>query len=178
VACLCFVTTSIAFFSAQWRVRGAPTRIAAHPTVVMFCPTIYLFMGMARALAVVVGVASLATCERCRARRRSHAADAPSAQPPPPSRVGSCDRVALVSVCSEYAGALLSRNEASLTATCRKLGGAFAYVECRNTAVLGTCRLVTGEARKFYASGGAAYDAPRAEGECRAALAGTWSALP
>jgi hypothetical protein len=94
------------------------------------------------------------------------------------SRIGSCDRVTSMSVCSEYSGASLGDNEQYIIASCGKLGGAFAYAGCPNTAVLGTCTMSTGEARKLYGSGGATYDAPRAQKECESSLRGRWAPFP
>lgn len=93
------------------------------------------------------------------------------------SRTSSCDRVTGMSVCSEYSGSYLEGNEAVLNAACAKLSGAFVGAECPNTAVLGSCTLATSEVRKFYASGGAAYDAARAEKECSGPYKGKWTAL-
>ena len=92
-------------------------------------------------------------------------------------RTGSCDRVTNMSVCSEYYGAYLAQNEAVLSSACAKLSGAFVGAECPNTAVLGSCVLATGEVRKFYASGGASYDAARAEKECTGPYKGKWTTL-
>ncbi len=128
---------------------------------------------------VFVAVASLATCDRCSEGDARGGGGAPAkSSSSAPSRIGSCDRVAATSVCSEYAGAYLAQNEASLTSTCSKLGGAFAYAECPNTSVLGSCRLATTEVRKFYGSGGAAWDLPRAKTECETAYGGTWAPYP
>jgi hypothetical protein len=93
------------------------------------------------------------------------------------SRTSSCDRVTGMSVCSEYSGSYLEGSEAILGAACAKLSGAFVGAECPNTSVLGSCTLATGEVRKFYASGGAAYDAARAEKECSGPYKGKWTAL-
>lgn len=91
------------------------------------------------------------------------------------TRLGSCDRVTAMSVCSEYSGAYLARDEAVLTASCSKLGGIFVYAECPNTSVLGRCTLSTSEVRKFYASGGASFDAARAQKECESSYKGKWA---
>lgn len=82
-----------------------------------------------------------------------------------------------MSVCSEYSGGYLAQNEPVLTAACAKLAGTFVPAECPNTAVLGTCVLATSEVRKFYASGGAAYDAARAQKECEGSYRGKWKAF-
>lgn len=95
----------------------------------------------------------------------------------PSGRTSSCDRVTNMSVCSEYYGAYLAQNEAVLSSACAKLSGAFVGAECPNTAVLGSCVLATGEVRKFYASGGASYDAARAEKECTGPYKGKWTTL-
>jgi len=92
-----------------------------------------------------------------------------------PSRTSSCDRVTGQSVCSEYSGSYLAQNEAVLSSSCGKLSGAFVGAECPNTSVLGSCTLATGEVRKFYASGGAPYDATRAEKECTGPYKGKWT---
>jgi hypothetical protein len=89
-------------------------------------------------------------------------------------RIASCDRITSMSVCSEYSAAYLGTNEAVHRAACAKLAGTFALGECPNTSVLGTCTLSTGEARKFYAGGAAAYDAVSAEKAC-GGYAGTWA---
>lgn len=94
-----------------------------------------------------------------------------------PSRTSSCDRVTGQSVCSEYSGSYLAQNEAVLSSACGKLSGAFVGAECPNTSVLGSCTLATGEVRRFYASGGAPYDATRAEKECTGPYKGKWAAF-
>lgn len=91
-----------------------------------------------------------------------------------PARLASCDRVAAMSVCSEYEGAYLAQNELAVTTTCKKLSGAFVYAECPNTALLGSCVLATTERRRFYGSGQAAYTLESAKKEC-ASFRGTWS---
>jgi hypothetical protein len=91
-----------------------------------------------------------------------------------PSRLASCDRVASVSYCAEYSGSYLAQNELALSGGCKKLGGAFVFAECPNTAVLGACTLPTGEVRKLYASGEAAFDPARAQKECATSYHGTW----
>jgi hypothetical protein len=103
--------------------------------------------------------------------------DSGTTTPSAPARTGSCDRVTTMSVCSEYSGSRLVLNEAVLSATCVKLGGAFVRAACPNTSVLGSCTLATGEVRKFYASGGAPYDATRAEKECTGPYTGKWAAF-
>jgi len=109
---------------------------------------------------------------------RSDSVDAPPvAKAAGPLRTSSCDRVTGQSVCSEYSGAYLAQNEAVLSSACVKLSGAFAAAECPNTSVLGACTLATGEVRKFYASGGAAYDAARAETECSGPYKGKWTPI-
>ncbi len=111
---------------------------------------------------------------------RSESADSPPvpvAKAAGPLRTSSCDRVTGQSVCSEYSGAYLAQNEAVLSSSCGKLAGAFVGAECPNTSVLGACTLATGEVRKFYASGGAAYDAARAETECTGPYKGKWTPI-
>jgi hypothetical protein len=90
------------------------------------------------------------------------------------ARIASCDRVASMSYCAEYSGAYLAQNEVALTGSCKKLGGAFVVAECPNTAVLGACTLPTGEVRKLYSSGEAAFDLSRAQKECASSYHGTW----
>jgi len=92
-------------------------------------------------------------------------------------RVASCDRVASMSYCAEYTGAYLTQNELALTGSCKKFGGAFVGAECPNTSVLGSCTLPTGEVRKLYASGEAAFDAARAQKECETSYRGSWKAI-
>ena len=82
-----------------------------------------------------------------------------------------------MSLCSEYSGSYLAQNEAVLSSGCGKLSGAFVRAECPNTNVLGSCTLSTTEVRKFYASGSAVWDAPRAEKECVGSYKGKWSAF-
>jgi hypothetical protein len=93
------------------------------------------------------------------------------------SRVGSCDRVAVASTCSEYSGGYLVKNEGFLTSSCQRLRGTFAYGECPNIAVIGGCTLSTGEVRRFYATGGATWDVDRAKTECEGSLRGTFKSL-
>jgi hypothetical protein len=97
--------------------------------------------------------------------------------PPSPPRTSSCDRVTGQSVCSEYSGSYLAQNEAVLSSACGKLSGAFVGAGCPNTSVLGSCTLATGEVRRFYGSGGAPYDAARAEAECAGPYRGKWAAF-
>lgn len=135
---------------------------------------------MIRRIAPYALVALHATTGCARCNDTAGSADAASSasvgeRAPTTSRTSSCDRVTAMSVCSEYSGAYLAQNEASLSASCAKLGGAFVGAECPNTAVLGTCVLSTTEVRKFYASGGATYDAARAEKECEGPYKGKWS---
>ena len=132
------------------------------------------------AAAALVALHATAHCGRCGdgesgASSADGAASSANASAAAPGRTGSCDRVTGMSVCSEYSGAYLAHNEAVLSASCGKLGGAFAPAECPNTAVLGSCVLSTGEVRKFYASGGAVYDEPRAQKECEGPYKGKWS---
>lgn len=95
---------------------------------------------------------------------------------PVSTRIVSCDRVPATSLCSEYSGSYLAQNEAVLSSSCGKLGGAFVPAECPNTSVLGSCALST-EVRKFYGSGAVAYDAAKAESECVSSYKGKWSAF-
>jgi hypothetical protein len=126
-------------------------------------------------VAVVAVVASHATtaCSRSEGGDADpHASGASSS-----SRTSSCDRVTGQSVCSEYSGAYLAQNEAVLSSACGKLSGAFVGAGCPNTSVLGSCTLATGEVRRFYGSGGAPYDAARAEAECAGPYRGKWAAF-
>lgn len=91
-----------------------------------------------------------------------------------PVRIGSCDRAEMTGTCSEYAGSYLTGNEVFLTSSCGKLGGTFVYAECPNTSVVGACTLSTGEVRKFYATGSAAFTPDRAQSECLTAFRGSW----
>ena len=136
---------------------------------------------LARTLILASLVASWATCARCGDGENGAGAgtssSSSSSTTTPRQRTASCDRVTGQSVCSEYSGSYLAQNEAVISSGCAKLGGAFVGAECPNTAVLGSCTLSTTEVRKFYASGGAAYDAARAQKECEGSYRGTWSAL-
>lgn len=78
-------------------------------------------------------------------------------------------------VCSEYGATQLGEGESVLTFNCTKLKGAFVSAECPNTAILGSCKLSTGEIRKLYASGAVPYDAARAEKECESLYRGAWA---
>jgi hypothetical protein len=127
-------------------------------------------------LLVVVSHATLA-CSRSDSAASDSSTKGIDATTPAPSRTGSCDRVTAMSICSEYSGAYLAQNEAVLSSACAKLSGTFVGAECPNTAVLGSCALSTGEVRKFYASGGAAFDAAKAEKECTGPYRGKWSAF-
>jgi hypothetical protein len=133
-------------------------------------------------LALVVSYATVA-CSRSESEGASASASSSSSSSTlvprgtPTGRTSSCDRVTNMSVCSEYYGAYLAQNEAVLGSACAKLSGAFVGAECPNTAVLGSCALATGEVRKFYASGGASYDAARAEKECTGPYKGKWTTL-
>lgn len=90
-----------------------------------------------------------------------------------PAKIGSCDRVTAVSTCSEYR---MGADEAQVTAACAKLGGTFVYSDCPNTSVLGSCKLSTGEVRKFYSGGGNGYDVARATKDCTTTFKGAWTA--
>lgn len=92
-------------------------------------------------------------------------------------RIGSCDRAPSTGTCSEYSGAYLVQNEILLTSSCAKLGGTFVYAECPNTSVVGSCTLSTGEVRKFYGTGSAAYEPERARSECEGSYRGAWRGL-
>jgi hypothetical protein len=127
-------------------------------------------------LLVVASQATLA-CSRSDGAATDSSPASIDATAPSPSRTGSCDRVTAMSICSEYSGAYLAQNEAVLSSACAKLSGAFAGAECPNTSVLGSCALSTGEVRKFYASGGAAFDTAKAEKECTGPYRGKWSAF-
>jgi hypothetical protein len=108
----------------------------------------------------------------CGKTERLDEAPAPSAVTAPVR--AACDRVTTMSVCSDYALARPAKDPALLAAACTKLGGTYVASSCPNTAVLGACTLGNGEMRTYYASGGAAYDAPRAEKECTSLYAGAW----
>ena len=79
-----------------------------------------------------------------------------------------------MSYCAEYSGTYLAQNELALSGSCKKLNGAFVFAECPNTAVLGACTLPTGEVRKLYSSGEAAFDLARAQKECATTYHGAW----
>jgi hypothetical protein len=134
-----------------------------------------------RALQVAIAVSAIAAtaCSRSETTSdRSAAATSDTAQSSrASSAIASCDRVYAQSGCSEYSGSYLASSEAFLVANCRKLSGTFASAACPNTSVLGTCALATGEQRKLYASGGAGYDADRAQRECEEAYRGRWTPL-
>jgi hypothetical protein len=125
------------------------------------------------ALAASVVVVCAAGCSRSDAGGQAAAQSSASATPTTSRRL-SCDRITAASVCSEYTGSYLAQNEAVLTATCGKLGGTFAYAECPNSSVLGSCTLATSEVRKFFGTGGVAYDAARAKKECEGSYKGKW----
>lgn len=93
-------------------------------------------------------------------------------------RVASCDRSTLIGTCSEYDPGYFAQHKNLLTDGCAKLSGTFAFSECPNTSVLGTCKMPSGERRKFYAAGKNPYDAERARKECETSfLHGSWQAL-
>ncbi len=122
------------------------------------------------ASSLVVLLASCAKSEKVEETTATSAA--------PSTLRGSCDRVASMSVCSEYAAPQLAKDPAVLTAGCTKLGGTYVAAPCPNTAVLGSCTLGNGETRRYYASGGASYDAARAQKECTSLYAGAWKPFP
>jgi hypothetical protein len=121
---------------------------------------------------VVLAFACAVACSKSEDDKAASVAS--SAAATTPSRIASCDRVASMSYCAEYSGRYLAQNELALSGSCKKLNGAFVFAECPNTAVLGSCTLPTGEVRKLYSSGEAAFDAARAQKECAAAYHGTW----
>lgn len=116
---------------------------------------------------------TLLLCLGCRGSSATAAADdggAPSAV----ARVASCDRASVTGTCSEYEGSYLAQNENLLKASCAKLGGTYVLAECPNTSVIGSCKLSTGESRKFYGTGASAYEPDRARKECEATFRGAW----
>ena len=127
-------------------------------------------------LAAAIVVSAATACSKSE-ETGGAAAKASASAAPTTSRVLSCDRITAASVCSEYTGSYLAQNEAVLTASRQKLGGTFAYAECPNSTVLGTCTLSTSEARKFFGSGAVAYDASRAQKECETSYKGKWAAF-
>jgi hypothetical protein len=129
----------------------------------------------ARVVLVIAMVASHATaaCSRDESKAIADAGAAPAG----PSRTSSCDRIAAASFCSEWSDAQLADREQFHRAGCVKLNGTFVGAQCPNTQVIGSCTLSTSEVRKFYASGAAAFDAPRAESECTGGLKGKWAAF-
>lgn len=128
-------------------------------------------MSQARVLVMVLFAVA---CSKSDDEKTSAASASATASSSSPSRIASCDRVATMSYCAEYTGAYLAQNELALSGSCKKLGGAFVFAECPNTAVLGACTLPTGEVRKLYSSGEAAFDAARAQKECATAYHGAW----
>lgn len=119
---------------------------------------------------LLVVVALTFACSKSEEEKTASVASSATAS----SRIASCDRVASMSYCAEYTGTYLAQNEVALSGSCKKLNGAFVVAECPNTAVLGACTLPTGEVRKLYSSGEAAFDLPRAQKECATAYHGTW----
>jgi hypothetical protein len=128
-----------------------------------------------RAAAGIAFLVALAACKGSSSSSSGTSA-AGDGGPPPPTRTGSCDRVPATGTCSEYDGAYLAKNEGLVTSTCAKLGGTFVWAECPNTSVVGACTLSTSEVRKFYGTGGAAYEPDRARTECERTFHGSWKA--
>ncbi|MBS2012063.1 MAG: hypothetical protein JST00_04205 [Deltaproteobacteria bacterium] len=128
-------------------------------------------------LVVIVGHVALPATLGCSRDedRGARASASSSAAVSAPSRLVSCDRVPSTSLCSEYSGSYLAQNEAVLSATCAKLGGAFVQAECPNTSVLGSCTLSTTEVRKFYGSSGGSFDEAKAASECTTSYKGKWA---
>ena len=122
-------------------------------------------------IVLVVMVALSVACSKSEDEKSAAVASSATSTP---SRLASCDRVTAMSYCAEYSGTYLAQNELALSGGCKKLGGAFVFAECPNTAVLGACTLPTGEVRKLYSSGEAAFDAARAQKECATSYHGTW----
>lgn len=127
---------------------------------------------MSRVSLIVIVCALSSACSKNEDEKTANVASSATASQP--SRIASCDRVATMSYCAEYTGAYLAQNELALTGSCKKLGGAFAFAECPNTAVLGACTLPTGEVRKLYSSGEAAFDLGRVQKECASSYHGAW----
>lgn len=123
------------------------------------------------ALALVVALQATLACSK------TEPTESGDALVPNPSRTSSCDRVTAMSVCSEYSGNHLVMNDSVLRSACTKLNGTYVGGECPNTSVIGSCTLATSEVRRYYASGGSAYDAPRAEKECTGSYAGKWTSM-
>lgn len=147
--------------------RDGSTAIALSASRIVFDSMLF------RVVVTITALACASSCSRRSGDDSAAPADVDSSVAT--ARLGSCDRVTSMSVCSEYAGSYLSRNEAVLASGCKKLGGAFVVAECPNTNVLGSCTLSTTEIRKYYASGGTAYDPTRARTECETSYRGAWS---
>lgn len=130
-----------------------------------------------RVVVVVVHATIMIACSRDDSASSASGRASTTSVAPASTRLASCDRVPSTSLCSEYTGSYLTQNEAVLSSTCGKLGGAFVQAECPNTSVLGSCSLSTTEVRKFYGSGALAYDAAKAESECVSSYKGKWSAF-
>jgi hypothetical protein len=126
---------------------------------------------MSRIAVLVLLLSSAFACSKSDDEKTASVASSATASP---SRIASCDRVSSMSYCAEYSGAYLAQNELALSGSCKRLNGAFVFAECPNTAVLGACTLPTGEVRKLYASGEAAFDLARAQKECATSYHGTW----
>lgn len=125
---------------------------------------------------LLVALHATQACSRADSASSGASASADVLAPSPP-RTSNCDRITAMSVCSEYSGSYLVMNEAVLRSSCGKLAGTFVGGQCPNTAVLGSCTLATSEVRHYYASGGATYDAARAEKECTGNYTGKWAAF-
>lgn len=90
-------------------------------------------------------------------------------------RMASCDRSSALGTCSEYDPAWVAKNDTSLTASCTRGGGLYAYGDCPNTSIVGSCRIAQSESRKYYGSGSSPYDADRARKDCETIFHGVWT---
>lgn len=108
-------------------------------------------MSHGRSSTLLFLVVALAAAPGCKDKKKEEAATHDSVPGAVRSElVASCDKIAVVGVCSEYTAEEVDRRELTLSDTCVKLKGTWVKARCPNTSLIGTCRVVTGEVRSYY----------------------------
>lgn len=123
-----------------------------------------------------VAVALVVVAAGCRGSSSGPSGDAGAPDVASSLRIASCDRSGAAGTCSEYDGTYLAQNENLAKTSCTRLGGTFVTAECPNMSIVGSCKLSSGESRKYYGTGTSAYDAERGKKECETTMRGTWQA--
>jgi hypothetical protein len=108
-------------------------------------------MSHARSSTLLLLALTMAAAPGCKDKKKNEPATTDGAVNPAHGElVASCDKIAVVGVCSEYTAEEVDRRELTLSDTCVKLKGTWAKARCPNTSLIGTCRTATGEVRSYY----------------------------